>query len=86
MLLPLANYIYFGNALILTPVIVVQFAIVVVITQYLPVEPSEPVEHSMLPPTDVKFEKTDSVSENIRRYKKAQRKAMKNNKIGQSSR
>lgn len=86
MLLPWANYIYFGNALILTAVIVVQLAIVVLITQYLPVESSESVEHLMLPPTDVKIEKTDSVTENIRRYKEAQRKAMKSNITSQSIR
>ena len=72
--------------LILIPVIVVQFVIAILITQYLPVEPSEPVEHSMLLPTDVKFEKTDSVTENIRRYKEAQQKAIKSNITSQSSR
>ncbi|MGX5173975.1 hypothetical protein ACUR5C_08140 [Aliikangiella sp. IMCC44653] len=79
MLLPLANFIFFGNMLILIPVIVVQFGLVILIAQYLPVKPSEPIEHLMLAPTDVKFEKTDSVTENIRRYRAAQQKAIKSN-------
>jgi hypothetical protein len=77
MLLPLANHIYFGNMLILIPVILIQFALIILITQYLPVKSSEPVEYSLLPPTDVKIEKTNSVTENIRRYKEAQQNAIK---------
>ena len=56
------------------------------ILQYLPVVRAGPVEFLMLPPTDVEFEKTNDVSENIKRYKEAQRLAIKNNITNQSSR
>ena len=42
----------------------------------------EPV---ILPPTDVEFEKTDDVSENIKRYKEAQRKAVEEIRLNKKS-
>lgn len=48
------------------------------IKQYLPIKPVDKREINLVPPTLVDFEKTDSVSENIQRYKEAQRKAVYN--------
>ena len=54
--------------------------------QYLPVISAGPTEYLMLPPTYVEFEKTNDVSENIKRYKEAQRLAIKNKLTNQSGR
>ena len=59
------------------PILVLVFFInSYLILRYCPLDPAEPPEATMLPPTHVLFEKTDDVSENIRRYKEAQRNAI----------
>ena len=57
--------------------VIILFGLVIYSTlHFFPVIPVGPIEYSRLPPTLVHFEQTDDVSENIRRYKEAQRKAV----------
>lgn len=60
------------------PTFIIVFYMIYFIKQYLPVTSVGKSEVNLVPPTFVDFEKTDSVSENIRRYKEAQSKAIYN--------
>ena len=84
LLLVMANVLNFGNGNFF--LLILYLANAYVILQYFPVVKVESPELLMLPPTDVVFEKTNDVSENIRRYKKAQRIAIRDNITKQSSR
>lgn len=59
-------------------VLIIGSFIIYFIKQYFPLNPVERSEINLVPPTFVDFEKTDSVSENIQRYKEAQSKAIYN--------
>lgn len=60
------------------PVFIITFFIYHFIKQNFPLKLVDKNEINLVPPTFLKFEKTDNVNENIRRYKEAQSKAIYN--------
>ncbi len=67
------HYLFNLSIYYIAPVVlIISFFIIYFIRQYFPVKSVERSEINLVPPTFVDFEKTDSVSENIRRYKEAQ--------------
>ncbi|MCW8879248.1 MAG: hypothetical protein OQK51_19520 [Kangiellaceae bacterium] len=73
-LLVLPNILKIGDYEIIIVLIFILNAYLIL--QYLPVTPTRSDEFPGVPPTNVKFEITDDVNENIRRYKEAQRNAL----------
>lgn len=73
------HYIFNLSIYYIAPVaLIISFFIIYLIKQYFPVKSVERSEINLVPPTLVDFEITDSISENIQRYKEAQRKAVYN--------
>lgn len=67
------HYLFNLSIYYIAPVaLIISFFIIYFIKQHFPVKSVERSEINLVPPTFVDFEKTDSVSENIRRYKEAQ--------------